>query len=117
MVAVSSDGRTTVIAALVEASNETAGMTDEKFLQAQTDRMHSSLEGNYTYVTEDLDITFNGISRTLPGNITTITENGQNLVIGQIVAEKNGNFFTVLAAGSSEEDVKSAFEAFKATAE
>ena len=117
MVAMFSDGETSVVVALVERGAETAGMTAEKLLQAQTDQMHSSLNGTYAYTTEDFDMTFDGMSRTLPGNITTVTENGKTLVIGQVVAEKNGNFLDVLATGSSEAAVKEAFTAFKATAD
>jgi len=118
MVAVSSDGNTSAIIAIVEPSSETAGMTAESFLKAQTERMQSSLSGsNYSYTTVDGDIVFDGSSTKLPANTTTITVDGKTLVVGQAVAEKNGYFLDALVTSTSEDAVLNTFQTFKAKTE
>ena len=115
MAAMSADGETAIAIAIAEPDDEAADMTAEGFLNAQTERLESSLEGSYSYTTESVEITFSGMTRTLPANITTITENGKSLYIGQAVDEKGGTFLDVIAMGPSREDVETAFSAFVAT--
>lgn len=118
MVAVAADAKTAVIVALVEPGMAGTAKTAEEFLQAQVDAMTQSLAGsNYAYTSTSADITFNGMARTLPANIMNITADGNSLVIGQAVAEKDGYFLDVIVTGATEDDVTNAFKAFTATAE
>ena len=117
MVAASADGTTAVIVAVTEPNAQNTGKTAQDFLDAQVKELESGLQGTYAYESSSADITFNGMSRTIPAAITTITAEGKTLVIGQAVAEKNGAFLDVIVTGTNEADVTKAFEAFKATAD
>lgn len=115
MVAVSSDGKTSVLIGIIEPSDATKGKTAQDILKAQADELTKALEGsNYAFESKEAEVTFDGLDRTLPANITTMTVEGTTIAIGQAVAEKDGYFLDIVAAGSSEDDVLNAFKAFKA---
>ena len=118
MVAMSSDGSTAVVVAVIEPNGQMAGKTAEDLLKTQTEELQKSLEGSsVSYTSTEGDVTFNGMTRTLPATFTTATADGKEISIGQAVAEKDGAFLDVLIAGPSEDAVAKAFEAFRATAE
>ena len=117
MVATSADGATSVLVGIVEPSAQTTGKTAEDLLKSQTEELQKSLEGNYTYTSEEADITFNGMTRTLPASITKVTMEGKSIVLGMAVAEKEGYFLDVVVTGTSEDDVVNAFKNFKAISE
>lgn len=115
MVAMNADKNQIVIAGIEAASDKTAGMTAEKYLEAEEQEMTASIGGNYSLTTTSAEVTFAGIDRKLPASVTTLNVNGANLVICQTVAEKDGSFFSAIAMGASEEEVTKAFENFAAT--
>jgi len=115
MIAAAPDGATSVIVALAEPSSATTGKTAADFLKTQVDDMQKALQGNFSYTSNDAEITFNGLTRTLPANITTMTIEGASLTLGQAVAEKDGYFLDIIVVGASEDDVLNAFKAFRAT--
>lgn len=115
MVAMNADKNQIVIAGIEAASDKTAGMTAEKYLEAEEQEMTASIGGNYSLTTTSAEVTFAGIDRKLPASVTTLNVNGANLVICQTVAEKDGSFFSAIAMGASEEEVTKAFESFSAT--
>ena len=115
MIAASSDGTTAVIVALIPPTNESAGKTAADVLKSQTDQLQASLQsGNFEFTSEDADITFNGLTRTLPANLITVTAEGKTACIAQAVAEKDGYFLDILVSGPSEDAVTGAFKSFKA---
>ena len=115
MVAMNADKSQIVIAGIEKASDKTAGMTAEKYLEAEEQEMTTSIGGNYSLTSTSAEVTFAGIDRKLPASITTLNVNGAKLVICQTVAEKDGSFFSAIAMGASEEEVTKAFENFAAT--
>ena len=116
MVATNADNTTNVILAVIDPSEETAGKSAEDFLKAQTDAMQEGLEGNFSYVSDEAEITFNGIDRKLPAMLTTITENGKTLVVCQAVAEKDGHYLNFLSVGTTKDDVLDSFSSFRSVA-
>lgn len=117
MIATNADGSTAVIVGIVEPSSETSGKTAEDFLKTQVDQLTQAMQGgNYAYTSTDAEITFNGMTRTLPANIASITVEGQTLVMGQAAAEKEGYFLDIAVVSTSEDAVMKTFEAFKAIA-
>lgn len=115
MIAAASDGSAAVMVGVVEPSSATSGKTAEQFLQSQTEEMTKALEGsNFAYTSNSAEVTFNGLTRTLPANITSITVEGNTIVLGQAVAEKDGYFLDVIVTGASEDAVLKAFESFAA---
>lgn len=117
MIATNADGSTAVIVGIVEPSSETSGKTAEDFLKTQVDQLTQAMQGgNYAYTSTDAEITFNGMTRTLPANIASITIEGQTLVMGQAAAEKEGYFLDIAVVSTSEDAVMKTFEAFKAIA-
>ena len=88
MVAVSSDGKTSVLIGIIEPSDATKGKTAQDILKAQADELTKALEGsNYAFESKEAEVTFDGLDRTLPANITTMTVEGTTIAIGQAVAE------------------------------
>ena len=114
MVATNADQSQLVVVAVETPSDKTAGMTAEKFLEAQEELIKSGLGGNYSYTSSTGEVTFNGINRTLPAIVMNVDANGAKLVICQTVAEKDGAFFNAIAIGASEDEVTKAFEGFAA---
>jgi len=118
MLAVSPTGSPTVMVAIIKPSSETSGKTAEDLLKAQVEEMQKGLEGSsYSYTSKEAEVTFNGLTRTLPANFTTITIEGTSIVMGQAVAEKDGYFMEIVVAGSTEDEVVNAFTNFKAVSE
>jgi len=118
MLAVSPTGSPTVMVAIIKPSSETSGKTAEDLLKAQVEEMQKGLEGSsYSYTSKEAEVTFNGLTRTLPANFTTITIEGTSIVMGQAVAEKDGYFMEIVVAGSTEDEVVNAFTNFKAISE
>ncbi len=118
MIATAPDGSASVIITLAEPTSATTAKTAEDFLKAQTEELQKGLQGsNYSYTSTDAQVTFDGLTRTLPANITSITVEGATLVIGQAVAETEGYFLDVIVVGANENDVMKAFEAFRAAVE
>ncbi len=117
MVATNADSTTSVILAIINPSDETAGKSAEDFLKAQTDQMVENLDGNYAYTSNEAEVTFNGMDRKLPAMVTNITSEGNTMVICQAVAEKDGHFLNFLSVGTSEDEVLNAFKAFKSAME
>ena len=118
MVATSADKASSVIVAIMKPGEVTTAKSAQEFLASQVEQMTSSLDGsNFSYTSNGATVTFDGLARELPANVTTVTVEGQTLVIGQAVAEKEGAFLDVLVTGKSEDEVMSAFKSFAATAE
>jgi len=107
-----------VIVGVVEASPETAGKTAQDQLNSQVEELQEGLKtAGIDHMSTDAEVTFNGLTRTLPANFTTMEIAGQKLVLGMAVAEKEGSFLDIVAAGTSEEEVQNSFTAFRAAAE
>ena len=117
MAATSAEKDCVVIVTVEEANGSNAGQTAEEYLAAKTDQITSNLEGTYSYSTVDATVTFQGIDRELPATITNLSANGVNVVLGQAVAEKDGDFFCVIVTGQTEEQVTNVFESFTAIIE
>lgn len=117
MVAMSADKNTAVVVAIIPPGSQTSGQAAEAYLEAQNTRMQETLtSGNYTATTNSATVTFDGLTRTLPASLTTITADGKTLYIGQAIDTKDGYFFYVVVTGTSEADVTNAYKAFKAAA-
>lgn len=114
MVAMDANQSQLVVVAVESPDSKTAGMTPEKYLEAQEELIKAGLGGNYSYNSTTAEVTFNGIDRTLPALLMNIDANGAKLAICQTVAEKDGAFFNAIAIGASEEEVTKALEGFAA---
>ena len=115
MAASSADGKTAVIVALVPSSSENAGKTADDMLKKQVEDLEQNIKGNnVSYTTNSAEVTFDGLDRTIPASITTMTADGSTLSIAEAIAEKDGNFLEIVAIGVNEDDVMNAFKGFKA---
>ena len=118
MAATNEEAGASLIVAIVEPSNETAGKTAEDFLKGQVDEMEKNLkDNNVSYTADEAEIEFNGLDRKLPANVATITQNGQELTIAQAVAEKDGAFMDIVSLGTSKDEVLNSFSSFRSAAE
>ena len=118
MVATNEAAGTSLIVAIVEPSDETAGKTAEDILKSQVDEMEKKLkDNNVSYTADEAEIEFNGLDRKLPANIATITQNGQELTIAQAVADKDGYFMDIVSLGTSKDEVLNSFSSFRSAAE
>ena len=117
MIAGTPDGSNMVVVGIEEPNDTTAGKTAEEILAAQVQKMTETLEGNFNYTSTDATITFNGLNREIPANITDLTINDAHLFLCQAVAEKDGAFLNIVTMGTSEEDATNVISHFKALSE
>lgn len=113
MVAQSADNSVAVMVTVEEASANNAGQTAETHLEAITDETLSSMEGSsFSYVSDSATLDFEGVNRSIPATITKMTNDGQEMCLGQACAEVDGNFFVITIIGASEDAVNQAFSYF-----
>ena len=112
--AVSADGKSDLLIAIENATDETAGQDADAHLDAQVRELtDSASEGSVTYQTYTAPLEFDGSDRTIPAAFTTLTRNGQELHVCQIVVETNGDFLDIVVQGPTEDVVKDAISGMR----
>lgn len=95
------------------ANDETAGLDADAFLEKEIETVTGSITGdNVSTKVESGSITFKGIDRELPARIVNITNGESTYCIVEAIAEKDGNFLSIMSMGATEEAANASFSNF-----
>ena len=118
MVAASPDMKSAAIVAIVPPNDSNAGKTADQVLKEQLEGMKTAFEQKKVdYTIEETEVTFEGLSRKLPGAVITVKSDGQEIVMAQAVAESDGYFMEILVGAQDKDSINGVINQFKAVAQ